>query len=168
MQLIPCPWCGDRDETEFHYGREAGVPSPADPTALTVAEWARYLFVRANPRFRLPADPDGFLAVDDHCRVLGLDAVYAAGDGTTFAIKQGGISKVVVTDNKSVVASCTSLGDIDGASTLNRLLLRDKARDAALSQLKAAGADLGATHVLTPVADIKWAGMDFKGVAYRC
>lgn len=40
----------------------------------------------------LPADPDGFLAVDDHCRVLGLDAIYAAGDGTSFAIKHGGIA----------------------------------------------------------------------------
>lgn len=40
----------------------------------------------------LPVDPDGFLVVDGHCRVLGLDAVYAAGDGTSFAIKQGGIA----------------------------------------------------------------------------
>lgn len=87
---------------------------------------------------------------------------------TACTVTTSRISKVVVTDNKSVVASCTSLGDIDGASTLNRLLLRDKARDAALSQLKAAGADLGATHVLTPVAELKWAGKDFKGVAYRC
>ena len=40
----------------------------------------------------LPADTDGFLAVDDHCRVLGVQGVYAAGDGTSFAIKQGGIA----------------------------------------------------------------------------
>ncbi|KQU52763.1 hypothetical protein ASG72_07660 [Bosea sp. Leaf344] len=78
------------------------------------------------------------------------------------------VSKVVVTENKAVVASCTKVGDVDGASALNRLLLRDKARDAALTQLKAAGADLGASHVLSPVADIKWKGEDYKGVAYRC
>lgn len=78
------------------------------------------------------------------------------------------VSKVVVTDNKAVVANCTSLGEVDGASALNRLLLRDKARDAALTQLKAAGADLGATHVQSAVAEIKWKGDDYKGVAYRC
>ena len=50
MILIPCPWCGDRDETEFSYGGQAGVPYPADPAALSDEEWARYLFFRANPR----------------------------------------------------------------------------------------------------------------------
>jgi heterotetrameric sarcosine oxidase delta subunit len=48
--LIPCPWCGDRDETEFSYGGQAGVPYPPDPAALTDEEWARYLFFRDNPR----------------------------------------------------------------------------------------------------------------------
>ena len=50
MILIPCPWCGERDETEFSYGGQAGVPYPADPAALTDEEWARFLFFRDNPR----------------------------------------------------------------------------------------------------------------------
>ena len=50
MLLIPCPWCGKRDETEFHYGGQAHVPYPADPDALSDEEWARFLFFRANPR----------------------------------------------------------------------------------------------------------------------
>jgi heterotetrameric sarcosine oxidase delta subunit len=50
MLLIDCPWCGPRDETEFHYGGEAHVPYPADPHALADAEWAAYLFVRSNPK----------------------------------------------------------------------------------------------------------------------
>jgi heterotetrameric sarcosine oxidase delta subunit len=50
MMLIPCPWCGPRNETEFHYGGQAGVPYPAEPAALTDEEWGRYLFVRANPK----------------------------------------------------------------------------------------------------------------------
>jgi len=50
MQIIDCPWCGPREETEFHYGGEAGVAYPADPAALSDAEWARYLFFRANPK----------------------------------------------------------------------------------------------------------------------
>ncbi len=40
----------------------------------------------------LPVDAEGFILVDDHCRVNGLPDVYAAGDGTAFAIKQGGIA----------------------------------------------------------------------------
>jgi len=40
----------------------------------------------------LPADATGFIAVDEHSRVVGLDDVYAAGDGTTSPVKQGGIA----------------------------------------------------------------------------
>ncbi|GAA3837706.1 2Fe-2S iron-sulfur cluster-binding protein [Streptomyces coacervatus] len=50
MLLIPCPWCGPRDEAEFHYGGQAHVAYPADPSALTDEEWAKYLFFRANPK----------------------------------------------------------------------------------------------------------------------
>jgi sulfide:quinone oxidoreductase len=40
----------------------------------------------------LPSDAGGFIEVDEHSRVTGLKDVYAAGDGTTFPIKQGGIA----------------------------------------------------------------------------
>ncbi len=40
----------------------------------------------------LPADESGFILVDEHSRVVGLQDVYAAGDGTSFPIKQGGIA----------------------------------------------------------------------------
>ena len=50
MLLIPCPWCGERDEVEFSYGGAAHVSFPADPEALDDAEWARFLFFRPNPR----------------------------------------------------------------------------------------------------------------------
>lgn len=40
----------------------------------------------------LPADEDGFLPVDDHSRVHGVEDVYAAGDGTNFPLKQGGLA----------------------------------------------------------------------------
>lgn len=50
MLRIPCPHCGERDETEFHYGAESGVAYPPDPFALSDEEWAAYLFFRANPR----------------------------------------------------------------------------------------------------------------------
>ena len=35
---------------------------------------------------------DGFIPIDTHCRVRGLERVYAAGDATDFAIKHGGIA----------------------------------------------------------------------------
>jgi sulfide:quinone oxidoreductase len=40
----------------------------------------------------LPSDPDGFLVTDAHGRVQGAPDVYAAGDITSFPIKQGGIA----------------------------------------------------------------------------
>ena len=50
MQLIECPWCGPREETEFHYGGQAHVAYPDDPAALTDEQWAHYVFFRANPK----------------------------------------------------------------------------------------------------------------------
>ncbi len=52
MLLITCPWCGQREEPEFGYGGQAHVAYPADPEALSDAEWAQYLFFRANPKGR--------------------------------------------------------------------------------------------------------------------
>jgi len=40
----------------------------------------------------LPADPHGFIPVDSYGRVAGVADVYAAGDGTTFPVKQGGLA----------------------------------------------------------------------------
>jgi len=40
----------------------------------------------------LPADRDGFLPVDKFGRITGIDSVFAAGDATTFPIKQGGLA----------------------------------------------------------------------------
>ena len=50
MLLISCPYCGERAETEFSYGGEAGIARPKDPASLSDAEWADYLFMRKNPR----------------------------------------------------------------------------------------------------------------------
>lgn len=52
MLTIPCPHCGDRAETEFVYGGDAGVSRPADPAALGDPEWSAYLYLRDNPRGR--------------------------------------------------------------------------------------------------------------------
>ena len=50
MLLIECPYCGLRDETEFHAGGEAHIVRPEKPEELSNAEWAEYLFMRKNTK----------------------------------------------------------------------------------------------------------------------
>ena len=52
MLLISCPWCGERDETEFRCGGEAHLARPAEPDALSDEAWGEYLFLRRNPKGR--------------------------------------------------------------------------------------------------------------------
>ncbi len=48
MLLIDCPHCGPRDENEYHYGGQAGIPYPLGET--TDEEWAAFVFLRDNPK----------------------------------------------------------------------------------------------------------------------
>lgn len=49
MLLIPCPWCGPRDESEFHYGGEPKLrPGPAE--SVSDETWAQYLFAKKNDK----------------------------------------------------------------------------------------------------------------------
>jgi sulfide:quinone oxidoreductase len=58
-----------------------------DADATIALPWVR------GPRIAgLPADPDGFLPTDPWCAVDGAPGVWAAGDGTTFPVRQGGIA----------------------------------------------------------------------------
>lgn len=57
----------------------------------------------------LPADSRGFLPVDEHSRVRGTDRVYAAGDGTDFSVKQGGVAA------QQAVAAAESIAHAAGA-----------------------------------------------------
>ncbi len=40
----------------------------------------------------VPHDVGGFVRIDDHCKVLDCDHLYAAGDVTSFPVKQGGLA----------------------------------------------------------------------------
>ena len=40
----------------------------------------------------LPADEGGFIPIDQHARIVGAEDAWAAGDGTNFPIKQGGLA----------------------------------------------------------------------------
>ena len=48
--------------------------------------------LKGAPIDGIPQTVDGFISVDAHCHVFGIDDVYAAGDITSFTVKQGGIA----------------------------------------------------------------------------
>ena len=50
MFIIKCPYCGERDQTEFSNGGEAHVARPINPDQVSDREWSEYVFVRANPK----------------------------------------------------------------------------------------------------------------------
>jgi len=50
VQLFACPFCGFRDETEFHFSGEAGNLRPEGFRDVSASEWSRYLFDRRNAK----------------------------------------------------------------------------------------------------------------------
>jgi sulfide:quinone oxidoreductase len=83
------------------------VVTPGEPVA---ADRVVTLPVLEGPRLPgVPHDAGGFIPTDPYGRVEGLDDVYAAGDATTFPVKQGGIA----TQQADVVAK--SIAALAGA-----------------------------------------------------
>lgn len=52
MLLIPCPHCGERDESEFTAGGDANRPMPPLDGTGDIERWHGYLHLRGNPRGR--------------------------------------------------------------------------------------------------------------------
>jgi sarcosine oxidase, subunit delta len=53
MQIFPCPFCGPRDEIEFHYvGEPKARPEPAG--SVSDAAWAEYLWFNDNTKGQAP------------------------------------------------------------------------------------------------------------------
>ena len=50
MLLIPCPYCGPRNEAEFTCGGEAHIARPETPETVNDEDWAGYLFLRRNTK----------------------------------------------------------------------------------------------------------------------
>lgn len=48
MIRIPCPFCGERDHSEFAYGSDASVTYP--PLDASPEEWHEAVFLRGNVR----------------------------------------------------------------------------------------------------------------------
>ena len=49
MLLIPCPYCGPRNDAEFSPGGEAHLARP-DPLAASDDAWGEYLYYRKNTK----------------------------------------------------------------------------------------------------------------------
>lgn len=75
-----------------------GVPAPGRVAIHPSGRTLQVDRVVALPRLVGPSTPgvpgaqDGFIPIDTHCQVRGLERVFAAGDATDFAIKHGGIA----------------------------------------------------------------------------
>ncbi len=50
MLLIPCPYCGPRNDAEFAPGGEAHIERPVDPQAVSDQQWGEYLYFRKNQK----------------------------------------------------------------------------------------------------------------------
>jgi sarcosine oxidase subunit delta len=46
---ITCPWCGERDYSEFRYGSDAGKTRPAHGTG-DLKTWHDHVFLFDNPK----------------------------------------------------------------------------------------------------------------------
>ncbi len=46
--LIRCPWCGERDLSEFYYGGDATLKRPAEDAGPKA--WHDYVYLRDNPK----------------------------------------------------------------------------------------------------------------------
>ena len=78
------------DATPLRFQR--GVLTTA-PSGAVDADVAVALPRLEGPRLRgVPHDSQGFIPTDGHCQVAGEVDVWAAGDATTFPLKQGGIA----------------------------------------------------------------------------
>ena len=101
------------------YPGSYGVPNP--PGRLDVSPADRSLAVDrivtvprlVGPSLRgIPSGRGGFIHTDAHGRVPGLDGVFAAGDATTFPVKQGGLAAQQADAVAEAIAASTG-ADID-------------------------------------------------------
>ncbi len=74
-----------------------------------------------GPRLHgLPQDEHGFIPIDGQCAVRGVEHVWAAGDGTSFPIKQGGIAAQQADAAASAIAA--TLGAVPRAEPFRPVL----------------------------------------------
>lgn len=118
-----------------------GAPVPAERAIALPG-------LRGIPIGGVPADGSGFVHVNAVCRVKDLDDVYAAGDGTSFPVKQGGLAAQMADAAASAIAA-TAGASVELAPfdpVLSGLLLTG-------AEPEYLRAELGAGHMYASTAD---------------
>lgn len=88
----------DRHRVQTISAADCDVPAPGhvslgpDRPALEVESVVAMPRLEPRPVPGVPLAPDGFIPVDDRCRVAGLTHVFAAGDATDFPVKHGSVA----------------------------------------------------------------------------
>ena len=78
MFLINCPFCGERDQSEFSAGGEAHITRPKQPSELSDDEWAEFLFKEGSMiglSVPLLGNYVEYIA-NKRLRAIGLNAIY--------------------------------------------------------------------------------------------
>jgi sulfide:quinone oxidoreductase len=115
MELITSVRCEIPSAGEILIRLDARAGGPRRPSADAVprrltADQVVSLPELYGPHVRgLPGAVNGFIPVDLHCRVRGVERVYAAGDATDFAVKHGGIAA------QQAAAAAESIAALAGA-----------------------------------------------------
>jgi sulfide:quinone oxidoreductase len=92
--------------TRAHAVQFTGGRLTVEPDGVLEFDAAVALPVLEGPRVRgIPQDDEGFVPVDELCRVQGVDDVYAAGDLVQFSVKQGGIATQMADAAASAIAA---------------------------------------------------------------
>lgn len=78
---------------------------PGEETPLQFEHVIAAPLLRGPAVAGLPSDARGFLPIDEHGRIRGVDDVYAAGDGADFSVKQGGVAAQQAVAAAEVIAS---------------------------------------------------------------
>lgn len=50
MFVLKCPYCGERDQSEFAYAGEAHIARPMETDEMSDGDWAKFVFIRSNPK----------------------------------------------------------------------------------------------------------------------
>jgi sulfide:quinone oxidoreductase len=118
-----------------------GVPIPAERAIALPG-------LRGIPIAGVPADASGFMHVDAMSRVKGVQDVFAAGDGTSFPVKQGGLAAQMADAAASAMAAAAGAA-VEPAPfdpVLRGLLLTGE-------EPEYLRAELGAGHMYASTAD---------------
>ena len=65
MFVIKCPYCGERDQTEFSCHGEAHIARPENPETLTDEEWENIFLLDQIKKASIMKDGRMIMVVDD-------------------------------------------------------------------------------------------------------